>query len=475
MELKQLKSIHFTGIKGVGMTSLALCAQDLGKKVTGSDIKEVFPTDQILKKRQLKWKTGFSPNHLPRKCDLVIYTGAHGGITNPEVVAAKQKNIPVLNYGQALAIFASNKKVLASAGVGGKSTTSAMLATILDSAGLKPSFAVGVGNISNLHTPARFSKASPYFVIETDEYVADPQADLTPKFHYLKPHMAILTNIEHDHPDVYPSLEKIYQAFKKFLQPIPQAGAIIANLDNLNLQQFIKSLNQPVITYGFSAQADWHITKTHTADKKQFFSLKHKDIHWPNIILNAPGNYNVLNATAAMIVAYKLGVAPAKIQAGIKKFTGTKRRFEYIDTVKGIELYDDYAHHPIQIKALLQAAKDWLPGKRIIAIFQSHTYSRTKVLLNDFARSFHHAHQVVINHIFSSAREKDNLGVSAQTLTEAIKKHNSQTFCCPTKKDTIKHLLDYTQKGDAIFTIGAGNNWLWHKDILAALKKRKIR
>jgi len=421
MELKQIKSIHFTGIKGVGMTSLALCAQDMGKKVTGSDTKEVFPTDKILKKRRLKWKTGFFANNLPRKCDLVIYTGAHGGITNPEVIAAKQKNIPVLNYGQALGVFASNKKVLASAGVGGKSTTSAMLAAILDSAGLKPSFAVGVGNITNLQTPARFSKTSPYFVIETDEYVADPQADLTPKFHYLKPYIAILTNLEHDHPDVYPSLDKIYQAFKKFLQPIPSDGAIIANLDNSHVEQFIKSLNQPVITYGFSAQADWHITKTHTADKKQFFSLKHEDVSWPNIILNVPGEYNVLNATAAMIVAYKLGVAPAKIQAGIKKYTGTKRRFEYINTVKGIDLYDDYAHHPIEIKALLKAAKDWLPGKRIIAIFQSHTYSRTKVLLNDFAKSFHHAHQVIINHIFASAREKDNLPLALATTGSGTK------------------------------------------------------
>jgi UDP-N-acetylmuramate--alanine ligase len=472
MDLSQIKVIHFTGIKGVGMTPLALCALDLGKKVSGSDTDEVFPTDKVLRKRKIRWQTGFSENHLPKKCQLVIYTGAHGGITNPEVKAAKQKHIPVLNYGQALGVFSQGKKVLATAGVGGKSTTSAILATILDSAGLEPSFAVGVGNISPLDTPARYSKTSPYFVIETDEYVADPQADPTPKFHYLKPFMAIITNIEHDHPDVYPSLDKIYQVFSDFVKSIPKDGRLIVNLDSSHLKRFIRSLKQPVITYGFSPRADWQITKTHTADKKQFFSLKHRNIAWPDFILSVPGQYNVLNATASIIAAHHLGVSAEKIQAGLKKFTGAKRRFEFIDKVKGIELYDDYAHHPIEIKALLKAARDWLPGKRIIAIFQSHTYSRTKVLLNDFAKSFNLASQVLINQIFASAREKDNLGISGKILTQAIKKHYSQTFYCPGKKETINHLLEHSQKGDAVFTIGAGNNWLWHQDILKALKQR---
>jgi len=472
MDLNKIKSIHFTGIKGVGMTSLVLCAQDMGKKISGSDTDETFPTDKILRKRKINWRIGFSEKNLPRTCDLVIYTGAHGGITNPEVVAAKQKKIPILNYGQALGVFTQAKKVLATAGVGGKSTTSAMLATILDAAGLEPSFAVGAGNIKNLHTPGQYSKNSPYFVVETDEYVADPQADPTPKFHYLNPFIAIITNLEHDHPDVYPNLNKIYEIFQKFVDKVPPAGSIIVNIDNQHVKQFVRKLSRKVITYGFSSQADWQITKTHTADKKQFFALKHQDVNWSNLILNAPGEYNVLNATAAIIVAHQLGVPAEKIQTGIKKFIGTKRRFEFIGKVKGIELYDDYAHHPIEIKALLKATKDWLPGKRIIAIFQSHTYSRTKALLNDFAQSFHDAHQVIINQIFASAREKNKLGISGKTLTKAIKKYSSQVYYCPDKNTTIKHLLEHSQKGDAVFTIGAGNNWLWHQDILKALKTR---
>ena len=311
MDLKKLKSIHFTGIKGVGMTALALCAKDLNIKVTGSDIDEVFPTDKVLKQRKIIWKTSFSDTNLPKNCDLVIYTGAHGGSTNPEVIAAQARNIPALNYGKALALFAQGKKAIATAGVGGKSTTSAMLAAILDSAGLNPSFAVGVGNITNLNTPARFSKKSDIFVMETDEYVADPHTDKTPKFHYLSPHIAIITNIEHDHPDVYPTLQSIYQSFKTFVDKLSDNGSLIINFDNPHNRQFIKSLNHKVITYGFSAQVDWQITKTHTADKKQFFSLTQNKTPWPDFILHAPGKYNVLNATAAIIAAHQLEIGRA--------------------------------------------------------------------------------------------------------------------------------------------------------------------
>ena len=470
MDLKKVKSIHFTGIKGVGMAALAICAKDLKIKVTGSDTDEVFPTNQALKQRKINWKIGFSEKNLPKTCHLVIYTGAHGGSTNPEVIAAQAKNIPILNYGQALALFTQGKKVIATAGVGGKSTTASMLAAILDSAGLNPSFAVGVGNITNLNTPARFSKKSDLFIVETDEYVADPHTDKTPKFHYLAPHIAIITNIEHDHPDVYPSIRSIYKSFKIFVDKMPKNGFLIVNIDNPHIKEFIQSINRKVITYGFSPQADWQIVKTHTAHKKQFFSIKQNNIPWPDFILHAPGKYNVLNATAAIIAAHQLNVSPEKIQAGVKAYTGTKRRFEFINQVKGIELYDDYAHHPIEIQALLKATKDWLPGKRIFAIFQSHTYSRTKTLLNQFAQSFNQAHKVIINDIFASAREKEDLSINGEILTQAIKKYNSQTFFCPGKTATIKFLKENLVKGDVIFTMGAGNNWLWHKDILKAIR-----
>ena len=274
MNLSQIKSIHFTGLKGVGMTSLALCAQDLRISITGSDTDEIFPTTDILNQRGLKASLGFKPTNLPSKLDLLIYTGAHGGATNPEVKAARAKNIPVLNHAQALKLFTQSKQTIAVAGVGGKSTTSAMIATILEKAGRQPSFAVGVGNIPCLNTPGKMNQKSSLFVVESDEYVADPTSDSTPRFHYLKPHIAIITNIEHDHPDVYPGLAEVFKAFVKFVTKIPQDGAIIANFDNPRVRQFIDQLDRPVTTYGFSPRADWQIIDHHLADQKQLFSLK---------------------------------------------------------------------------------------------------------------------------------------------------------------------------------------------------------
>ena len=472
MDLNSVTTIYFVGIKGVGMTALALIATDLNLKVQGSDIDEVFPTDKTLKKRKIKIKPGFASANISSSIDLVIYTGAHGGATNPEVIAAKKLNIPCLNLAQGLQLFIQNKKVLAVAGVGGKSTTSAMLSVVLNTIGHKPSYSVGVGSINNLPAPGFFNQKSPLMVVEADEFVADPQTDPTPRFHYLNPHIAIITNIEHDHPDVYPTFNDLIKAYQKFVSKVDPNGAIIINQDNPHNRQFIKSLDRSVITYGFSPQSDWQITKTHVADKKQFINIKANGIDWPQMILNAPGDYNALNALSVIIACNHLGISSPKIQSGLKAFTGTKRRFEHIDTFKGIDLYDDYAHHPIEINALLKAARSWLPNRRIIAIFQSHTYSRTKTLLKDFAASFKDADSVVINDIFSSAREKDNLGLTGQIFSGEVKKHHPSVNYCKGKAETINYLVDHITKGDVIFTIGAGDNWLWHKDIIKSLKNR---
>ena len=474
MNLRSIKSIHFTGIKGVGMTALALCAKDLGKKISGSDLAETFPTDKILKKRGIKIKIGFNKINLPLNCQLVIHTGAHGGSTNPEVIIAKKRNIPTLNHAQALKLFSNTKQVLAVAGVGGKSTTSAMLATLLTQSGFNPSFAVGVGDIFSLNTPGRFNKKSDYFVIEADEYVADPTFDLTPRFHYLNPFIAIITNLEHDHPDVYPDLGVVIKAYLTFISQVSKKGAIIVNIDNPRIKNLINKITRPVITYGFSPQADWQVLKTHVAKEKQFFTLKHNSTVYPDFVLNCLGNYNVLNATAAIAAADFLRISIPKLQQGIKAYSGTKRRFEFIKEIKSIRLYDDYAHHPTEIKAVLSAAKDWLPGRRLIVIFQSHTYSRTKTLLKDFANSFNSAHQVIINEIFSSARETDTQGINGQILTGEIKKHQSQVFFCPDKQATLKHLKANLQKKDCVITLGAGDNWLWHKDILKTIKSCQL-
>ncbi len=468
MNLKKIKTIHFTGIKGVGMTALALCATDIGKKISGSDVADVFPTSEILTKRKIKIKLGFSPAHLPKNCDLVIYTGAHGGSDNQEVQAALKRQIPVLSHAQALGLFSQDKQTLAVAGVGGKSSTAAMLAAVLTTAGCPIGFAVGVGNIPCLDAPGRMRKNDQYFVVEADEYVTDPLHNQTPRFHYLSPYLAIITNLEHDHPDVYKNIDQIFESFRKFIR---KAEVVIINFDNPHNRQFIKTIDKPIITYGFSPQADWRILKTYVALQKQIVSFQYQGLVWPDLILSLPGEYNALNALAVVAASYHLGLSQPKIYQGLTKFTGTNRRFELISEVKGIALYDDYAHHPTEIKALLKAAKAWLPNRRLIIIFQSHTYSRTKNLLQEFSHSFAQADIVIVNDIFASARETDNLGLTGKSLTQSIKQFQLQTVYCPDKSATLTYLKDTITKGDVIFTVGAGDNWLWHKDIIKIMKQ----
>lgn len=472
MNFLKAKTIHFTGIKGVGMTALAGVALDLKKTVSGSDTAEIFPTDAWLKSVKVKIKIGFEPKNLPKNCDLVVYTGAHQGMNNPEVGAAKKQGISVLNYAQALAQVAETKALVATAGVGGKSTTAAITATVLEAAGTKPSWAVGVGNLQPLGRPGRYRKKSQYFVAESDEFVADPAGDLKPKFHYLTPTVAIITNLEHDHPDIYPTMNEVMSSFSTFVSRIERGGVVLANADSQNVRVWLKKIDRQVLTYGFSSLADWQIVKNHTAMEKQMFSLRYKKMTYDGLVLNLPGKYNLLNAAAAFAAAHYLGIDPAKIALGLKAYAGSKRRFELIADVKGIRLYDDYAHHPTEIRAVIQAARDWLPERRLVVIFQSHTYSRTKALLPQFVASLALADVILVNDIFASARETETLGISGQILTQRVKAKKQATYFAAGKAETLRRLQKLVKSGDVIFTMGAGNNWLWHKEILKLLKQR---
>lgn len=464
------KTIHFTGIKGVGMTALAGIAQDLRKNISGSDTGETFPTDPWLKANKIKIKVGFKAEHLPKNCDLVIYTGAHQGVNNPEVLAAKKRGIKTLNYAQALAEATAGKTLIATAGVGGKSTTASMIATVLEAAGVKPSWSIGVGNLQPLARPGRYRTQSQLMVAETDEFVADPQGDPTPKFHYLKPTVAVVTNIEHDHPDIYPGLNDVMASFKAFAQKIPFDGMVVANIDNPHVKDWLKTIDRPKLTYGFSPLADWQIINFYTAAEKQIFSLKFKNMIYDGLVLNLPGRYNLLNAAAVFAVTHYLSIEPNLIIQGLKTFSGTKRRFELIADVKQVRLYDDYAHHPLEIKAVIAAARDWLPGRRLVVIFQAHTYSRTKALLPQFVASLSLADVVLVNDIFASARESETLGISGGILANLIRQHHRQTYFAPGKTATLERLEAVISDNDVIFTLGAGNNWLWHKEIIKCLK-----
>ncbi len=467
--LAKVKKVYLVGIKGVGMTAIACCLQDLGIKVKGSDVEEVFVTDQILKKRKIKWEVGFDEGFLKEKPDLVITTGSHGGLENPQVKAAKKMGIEILTYAQALGKFMVGKEGVSVCGVGGKTTTSAIITTLLDLAGRKPSFVIGGGTVDPLGIPGRYDEGG-QFVAEADEYVNSPGIDDRVKFFFQKPKVIVVTNIEYDHPDVYQDLSQTKKTFREFFETLPQDGLLVACLDNQNVRETINDLSVNCQTYGFSPQADWTIGKVFFGQEQTIFDLSYKGAVIDQVKLKVPGRYNVLNATAAFAVTTFLGLDAKTIKNGLASFGGVQRRFEFIGEENGIKLYDDYAHHPAEIKAALAAAKNWFPENRIIAVFQSHTYSRTKALFNDFARAFSLAHQVIITDIYASAREEKDPAVSGQLLAEEAAKYHSRVVYKAGEKEVIAFLKQEAKEGDIIFTIGAGDIFQWHKPILESLK-----
>gem|GEM_PF-7013 len=468
VNFKCYKHIHLTGIKGVAMTSLALCLQDMGIELSGSDTDELFVTDEILSRRKIKWMHGFSENNVSDKVDLVITTGAHGGLNNPECLYAKSKGIPVITHAQALGILAENKETIAVCGVGGKTTTSSMIANMLNSAESKPSFAIGVGEIFPLGVAGRYDEAGKCFVCEADEFAVSPGVDNRPRFSFLNPKILVVTNIEHDHPDIYPKESDVLNIYTDFFKRIPEDGFLVACVDNDNNRKVIKNLEVPIITYGFDSSADWVISDYLVNKQGANFVLTDKNQNKYKLNLKVSGKYNIENATAAFIVGQFYQIETAKLIAGLESFEGTKRRFEKVgETKNGALVYDDYAHHPKEIAAVIKMTKELYPGRRLIAVFQPHTYSRTKALLDDFAQSFNEADKAVFMDIYSSAREVKDPEVSSEILSKKVKQYQKEAYYTHGHAETLAWLTKNSQKGDIILTLGAGDIFYLHEKLVS--------
>jgi UDP-N-acetylmuramate--alanine ligase len=344
-------------------------------------------------------------------------------------------------------------------GVGGKTTTTAMLAYILEKANFKPSFIDGVGNIANLGVPGRFQQGK-YAVVEADDYVAVPGKDNSPKFLYLRPRIIIATNIEFDHPDVYRNLDHTLASFKAFFKLLPADGCLIANCDSVNIGKVIQDLRREsfpakIITYGNSQSADWRIGSMRVKNQTLSSIIETKGVK-ASLTLHIPGKYNLFNATAALVAATQLGVSQQLALQAIADFQGTKRRFEKVGEFNSAEVWDDYAHHPVELEQTLLSARQWFPDKRIVAVFQPHTYSRTKALLDEFAGSLSLADKIIISQIYSSAREKKDDSVSGKLLVKKIQAIRKDAIFL-NYKDILPHLKKHLRRGDLLLTIGAGD------------------
>ena len=456
-------SIHFTGICGVGMTALALCLQDKGMRITGSDTGEQFVTNSVLASRGIGVETGFDPFTSEKSIDGLVYTGSHGGSTNPQVVSAQEMGIPTYSLAHALGMLSQAKKTVAVCGVGGKTTTSAMLATIFEQARKNPSYAIGVGGVSTLAFPGKWDPQGEHFIAEADEYATSPGTDTTPRFMSLSPHTIICTGIAHDHPDIYDNLEAVEQAFERFFHLLPSDGLLVACGDNDALQSITANFTQAkTITYGFKDHNDWQIVSTNSKNQTQTVTIKDPQGDSHSLVLRVPGAHNALNALAALIVAEAHEISLDERIKVLSQFYGTKRRFEIIGAQAGVTFVDDYAHHPNEVQATLRAANDWFEARHLIVVFQPHTFSRTKTLLDGFAHSFAQADLALITDIFASAREEYDPSITAEMLAEVIQKTSSNARYVP-QKNLLSTLKETIKPGDVVITMGAGDIYKLHE------------
>lgn len=454
-----MKYIYFVGIKGVAMTALAIYCKQSSMTVSGCDTGEEFPTDTELKKAGIQIDIGFNPEKLPKKTDTVIYTGAHGGRDNPVVVRAMELGIQTFPHGKALGMMMEGKRQIVAAGSHGKTTISAMLATILKTAQKDPSYAVGCGGITGIGAPGHYGK-SDWFVAEGDEYITDPGHDSTPRFLWMHPEILVVSNIDYDHPDAYPNLEVVKQAFEQLQEQQIGQKITIVNIDDH--ESHILLSGEQVVTCGFSPRADLRITHMSVGNERMFFALSLRGMSVGEFMLHIPGKHNVANAAAAAFACHAAGLTWEEIRDGLNKFRGTKRRFEKIGEAHGVMFYDDYAHHPKEIVATLAAARSWYPDDHIIAVFQPHTYSRTKALLTEFGKAFTGADTVIITDIYASAREHDTLGISGRTLFDEIRKNHKDVIFAPKPADVTRVLV---RDGIVLF-MGAGDIYMWEKDVM---------
>lgn len=461
--MNKFKKIHFVGIKGVGVAPLAVIAKEAGIEVTGSDVSEHFITDSQLQKIGIEPIEGFDKSNVG-DVDLVISTGAHGGMENPEVLAAKEKGIPVLLQGEALGKFQDgeifDKKFtgVSVAGSHGKTTTTAIIATILSENNLDPSYVIGTGEIPTLKSSGHYGRGN-FFVTEADEYFADIKYDRVPKFIYQNPKIILVTNIDFDHPDIFENHQVMEKAFYDFSEKLPPDGMLVICGDGSNNRQFISKLNCPVTKYGISPDNDYIIEKISFDSEKMFFWVKSGDTILGEFSVNIFGEHNALNCLGAIVVCLELGLSIEQIRKGLSSFKGTKRRAEYIGKLEsGALLYDDYAHHPSEIKETLKAFKNTFPKCTLVTVFQPHMYSRTKTLFEDFVNSFENSDEVIITEIFPSFREPIDKNFSSKMIVDELLKSQKKATYFPQNSDVVKYVSSQNySKNTVIITMGAGD------------------
>lgn len=442
----KIEKIHFVGIGGIGMSGIAEVLLNLGYKVSGSDLRGSEITERLTGLGAVIG-IGHKAENLQNVNVVVISSAVHDD--NPEVVEARRLHVPVIPRAEMLAELMRMKYGIAIAGTHGKTTTTSMAASILGHAGIDPTIVIG-GKLNAIGSNAQLGQGK-FLVAEADESDGS--------FLALSPTIAVITNIDADHLDHYSGIAEIKDIFVEFVNKVPFYGLAVLCLEDQNIREILPRVKKRYVTYGLSSQADIRATHVRHDGFITSFVAHYKGYRLGEISFSMPGPHNVLNAMACIAVAMELDVPFAAIQEGFAKFSGVGRRFTVKGQPRGIMVVDDYGHHPAEIKATLEAARQGWPERRIVAVFQPHRYSRTHELFDDFVTAFYDADVLVLTDVYA-AGEQPIEGASAERLAGEVRRHGQKDVTWIGDRELIpEHLAKIVKEDDIVITLGAGNIW----------------
>lgn len=445
--------IHIVGIGGAGMSAVARVLLDSGAQVSGSD-RQLNDVTHALQHDGAVIYEGHAASNISG-AEVVLITSAVKD-DNPEIAAAQAAGLPVLKRREFFRYLLPDKQQIAVAGTHGKTTTTALIVHLLREAGRDPSYIVG-GTMNNTDDNAHAGKGK-FFVVEADEYDY--------MFLGLTPQIAVVTNIEHDHPDMFPDFADVLEAFRSFIALLPNDGTLITCADSpaaMTLADECRAAGTSVITYDLASEnCDWsaHINDPQATTQTEFdvSYIQDGSKHIEHATSALLGHHNVRNALAALAVAAKCGVSIPVVIAALKTFRGTKRRFETLGQAQGVTVISDYGHHPTKIAATLQAARQRYPGRTLWAVWQPHTYSRTRVLANQFAHAFAYANHVLVTDIFAAREHPTESDLSGPDLVKLIRSaDHSDANYSGDLQTTAEHLQREVRSGDVVIILSAGD------------------
>lgn len=439
------RTVHLIGVGGIGMSAIARLLAERGCIVSGCDVNASDIT-AALAEAQIPVSIGHSPDHLTSSVDLVIISAAVRD-TNPELRAAQRRGIEVLKYAHTLACLMSGREGVAVAGSHGKTTTSSMIAYAMSAAGKDPGMVIG-GLVPQLGGNVRSGGEGP-FVVEACEYDRS--------FLSLRPKVAVITNIDRDHMDYYRDLAELVDAFSGFAQRTSADGLVVVNGDDPNALQAASRARTQVVTFGESRGCTWRIGEWERNNGRTRFQLYCRGRVAGSYELLVPGLYNIRNAVACLAACDFFGLDRSDARQALAAFRGVRRRFDQVGEVGGVMVFDDYGHHPTEVKVTLDAVRKEFPKRTLWCVFQPHQCSRTRIFLEDFAKSLSSADKVIIPDIYSVRdTPADRRSIHARDLVAQLKQHGVEATYKASFDNVITHLRQEVSDGDVVITMGAG-------------------